>query len=57
MQAPATKALSTTVNSRRDVLVGCGCNPLYFLGFLRLIGSIFCNHLMVFDGVVGGARW
>jgi hypothetical protein len=55
-QAPATKALSTTDNSRRDVLVGCKCNPLYFPGFLQVIRSIFCNYLVVFDRVVGGCR-
>jgi hypothetical protein len=57
MQAPATKALSTTVNSRRDVLGGFGWSPLHFLGFLRVIRSIFREKQMVFDGVMGGARW
>jgi hypothetical protein len=31
----------TTVNSRRDVLGGWGWRPLYFLGFLRVIRSLF----------------
>ena len=51
-----TKALSTTVYSRRVALGGSGWSPLYSLGFLRPIWSIFNENLTVFNRDMWGAR-